>query len=507
MLETLTKRALEYKWLTLIVINLGTFMAPLDTGIVALILPNIARDFQAGLDIAIWIPIIYLVILTAFMTAFGRFSDIRGRKRYFNLGLGIFVVGSFLSGISTSMSELLIFRIIQAVGATLLLVNSRALIVDAFPSNQRGLAMGVHVTVIYLAIATGPALGAVITELVGWRAVFFINVPIGLSILPISHLKIRESKKSTDQSMDWLGSVLLAAGLSTLLVAITFGPKEGWTTIVSYIEYIYLPLVNVFIWTRTTISIPLLPLLGASIALLVSFVIVELRVSQPIIDLRMLKSNRLFFSTNITALLMYTAHFNALVMLSFYLQLIRLMDPIESAVALVAFPFTVAIISPLGGRLSDRVGSRELSSLGMIVITVALLLMSTITTISSILFIETSLILLGIGVGIFASPNTNSTLSSVRSDQRSLANGVLGTMRHMGQGMSLALGAAVVGIFLSADIYNIGGTISAAEYVQGLSRVFLIGGIIALAGVFTAIIREPGNKTDENTIGNKELSP
>ena len=116
-------------------------------------------------------------------------------------------MGSLLSGISTSLPELLLFRVIQAVGATLLLVNSRSLIVDAFPPGQRGLAMGVHVTVIYLAIATGPALGAVITQLVGWRTVFFINVPIGLAILPISLFKIRESKKFVKQSMDWIGSL------------------------------------------------------------------------------------------------------------------------------------------------------------------------------------------------------------------------------------------------------------------------------------------------------------
>ena len=489
LLEVPKRPALDYKWLTLIVINLGVFMAPLDTGIVALVLPNISRDFSAGIDISIWIPVIYLIVLTAFMTSFGRLSDIRGRKRYFNIGLAVFVLGSFLSGISASLPELLLFRIIQGVGATLVLVNSRALIVDAFPPGQRGFAMGIHVTVIYLAIATGPALGAVITQLVGWRTVFFINVPIGLAILPISFFKIRESKKAVKQSMDWLGSLIFAAALGALLVAVTFGPKENWTTVDTYVESIYLPIINTFIWTRTFISIPLILLLFASFGLLALFFLVEWRVKQPILDLRMLKSNRLFLSTNLSALLMYTAHFNAFIMLSFYLQLIRLMDPIQAAFVLVVFPLTVVIVSPLGGRLSDRIGSRDLSVLGLVLLTISLLLMSTLSLNSSFLFIETSLILLGLGVALFASPNTNSNLSSVTADRRSMANGMLGTMRHLGQGLSLAIGAAIVGVFLSENIYDVGGTISAFEYVQGLNRAFLIGAVISFVGIFPAFIR------------------
>ena len=133
----------EPKWLTLILVNIATFLAPLDTGIVALVLPNIARDFKTGIDIAIWVSVIYLIVLTTFMTSFGRFSDIHGRKKYFIVGLSIFVIGSFFSGMSQTIAELLIFRIIQAIGAALLLVNSRAIITDAFPPEERRLAMSI----------------------------------------------------------------------------------------------------------------------------------------------------------------------------------------------------------------------------------------------------------------------------------------------------------------------------------------------------------------------------
>ena len=427
------------------------------------------------------------------MTSFGRFSDIHGRKKYFEIGLGIFVIGSFFSGMSNTIAELLIFRIIQAIGAALLLVNSRAIITDAFPPEERRLAMSIHVTVIYLAIATGPALGAVITEYIGWRNVFFINVPLGLFLLPIINSKLKESKKFVSQSMDWLGSLFFASSLSCLLVAITFGPKESWTSIDLYIEEILFPMFgNFHIWSRLTISIPLLLLPVLSLIFMMLFCLAEYRSKNPILDLRMLNQNRLFLSTNLSALFIYTSHFNAIIMISFYLQLIRLIDPIESAFMISAFPFTVVIASLAVGKYSKAISSRDLCALGLTIVAISLLLMSQININSSILFIEVSLIILGIGLSLFAAPNTNANLSSVEPEDRSLANGMLGTMRHLGQSLSLAIGASTVGLFLSEDIYNIGGSISAVQYVEGLSQAFFIGFIIAIIGIFISLIR--GNK-------------
>ena len=206
----------------------------------------------------------------------------------------------------------------------------------------------------------------------------------------------------------------------------------------------------------------------------------------------MLSKNRLFLSTNLTALFMYTSHYNALVMISFYLQLIRLIDPTEAAFMISAFPLTVVVTSIAVGKYSKLVSSRELSALGMAIVAISLLLMSRLTVTSSILFIEVSLIIMGIGLSLFAAPNTNANLSSVTSEDRSLANGMLGTMRHLGQSLSLAIGASTVGLFLSEDIYSVGGSISVIEYVGGLSQAFFIGFIIAVVGIFIALIR--GNK-------------
>ena len=216
------------------------------------------------------------------------------------------------------------------------------------------------------------------------------------------------------------------------------------------------------------------------------------KAKNPILDLRMLSKNRLFLSTNLTALFMYTSHYNALVMISFYLQLIRLIDPTEAAFMISAFPLTVVVTSIAVGKYSKLVSSRELSALGMAIVAISLLLMSRLTVTSSVLFIEVSLIIMGIGLSLFAAPNTNANLSSVTSEDRSLANGMLGTMRHLGQSLSLAIGASTVGLFLSEDIYSVGGSISVVEYVGGLSQAFFIGFIIAVIGIFIALIR--GNK-------------
>ncbi|MBI2126231.1 MAG: MFS transporter [Thaumarchaeota archaeon] len=483
MKQELAQSEYKYKWLALAVINIGTFIAPLDTGIVAIVLPNIARDFKAHISIAIWVPVIYLIILAAFMTSFGRYSDIKGRKKFYNIGLAIFVAGSFLSGNATDIFQLLLFRIIQAVGGAFLLANGRALIIDSFPPHQRGFAMGTHVTTIYVALSLGPALGGVITDLVGWRTVFFVNVPIGIIMLILTQLKVRERGEPAKVKMDWLGSMLLGFGLALTLLGLTFGPGNNWETKQTFFQFIE--------GQTLSFSVPIWGLLASGIVLLIAFGIVQLRTKYPVIDLRLLTSNRLFLSSNLTALLMYTAHNSATIMLSFYLQLLRGMDPFEAAIILVALPVTVAIVSPFGGVLSDRVGSRELSAIGMTLITISLALLSFVTASTSVIFIGVALTVLGVGVGLFAAPNTNANLSSVTPDKRSLANGMLGSMRHMGQSLSLVLSVAAIGVFLPENVYSAGGIISVAEYIMGLGNAFRLGAAISAVGIFIALVRGP----------------
>lgn len=480
------------KWLALAVINIGTFIAPLDTGIVAIVLPNIARDFGVHISVAIWVPVIYLIILAAFMTSFGRYSDIKGRKKFFNIGLAIFVAGSFLSGNSSDIYQLLVFRIIQAIGGAFLLANGRALITDAFPPHQRGLAMGTHVTTIYVALALGPALGGLVTDVVGWRNVFFVNVPIGIVMLVLAKLKVRERESLAKVKMDWLGSVLLGLGLGALLVALTFGPSNNWGAKETYIEPIEGQIIS--------FSVPILGVLALGIVLLLGFGIVQLKRPYPVLDLRLLKSNKLFLSSNVSALLMYTAHNSAITMLSFYLQLLRGMDPFEAAIILAALPATVTVVAPIGGVLSDRIGSRELSGLGLTLITAALAILSFLPASTSspiaLPIIILSLIILGVGVGLFAAPNTNANLSSVTPDRRSLANGMLGSMRHMGQALSLVLSIAAIGVFLPESIYSQGGVILVQDYVRGLNNAFRFGAVIAGIGIFTSLFRGQAGKTE-----------
>ncbi|MCS4538680.1 MAG: MFS transporter [Thaumarchaeota archaeon] len=487
MKQELTKPEYKDRWLALTVINIATFIAPLDTGIISIVLPNIARDFRATISLAIWIPVIYLIILAAFMTSFGRYSDIKGRKKYFIIGLAVFVVGSFLSGNASDIFQLLFFRIIQAVGGAFLLANGRALITNAFPPHQRGFAMGTHVTTIYVALALGPALGGVITDLVGWRIVFFVNVPIGIVMLVLAYFKVKEREAVAKVKMDWLGSLLLGFGLGTLLLGLTFGPGSNWGTKETYFELIE--------GQVQSFSVPIVGLLALGIALLIGFGAVQLKTRYPVLDLRLLTSNRLFLSSNLAVLLIYTAHHSAIIMLSFYLQLFRGMDPFDAAIILAALPAAVTVVSPIGGNFSDRIGSRELSAIGLALVTVGLAVLGFLSPTTSIVLIIVALIVLGIGVGLFAAPNTNANLSSVTPDKRSLANGMLGSMRHMGQSLSLVLSVAAIGIFLPENIYEQGGLISVPEYVMGLNNAFRLGAVIAAIGIFVALIREK-RKTD-----------
>ncbi len=481
MKQELIQPAYKDKWLALAVINIGTFIAPLDTGIISIVLPNIARDFRAHISIAIWVTVIYLIILAAFMASFGRYSDIKGRKKFYNIGLLVFVVGSFLCGNATDIFQLLVFRIIQAVGGAFLLANGRALITNAFPPKQRGFAMGTHVMTIYVALALGPVLGGVITDIVGWRTVFFVNVPIGLTMLALTYLKVKEREPVVKEKMDWLGSILLGFGLGAVLVGLTFGPSSNWGTRETYFELIQ--------GQVQSFSFPILGIVALGVLLLIGFAFVQLKTQYPVLDLRLLTSNRLFLSSNLAVLLMYTAHHSATIMLSFYLQLFRGMDPFDAAIILAALPAAVTVVSPIGGVLSDRIGSRELSGIGMTVIAIALTVLGFLTAGTSLVLIAGALALLGIGIGLFAAPNTNANLLSVTPDKRSLANGMLGSMRHMGQSISLVLSVAAIGVFLPENIYEQGGLISVPEYIMGLNNAFRLGAVIATIGIFVALIR------------------
>jgi len=321
---------------------------------------------------------------------------------------------------------------------------------------------------------TGPVIGGILVQNFGWRSIFYVNVPIGILVIGLASLKLRESKiPSTDGGFDLAGAITLSAALASLLVALTLGGSLGWN------------------------STPIVSLLLLSVGAFVLFIYAESRLTAtPTFDLSLFTKNRLFAAANTAALLNYIAVSGVTFMISIYLQDILGLQPQSAGLFLIAMSVAMALLSPFSGWLSDRFGSRLLSSAGMLVVTVGLLLLSQLNAASSINDIVLRLTLLGVGFGLFSSPNTRAVMSSVHRSKLGVASGTISTMRSTGQSIGLAIAGAVIAAALPPQAVlqlftglTTQGTVARDEFIVGMSTVFLIASVIGAVGTFASLVR------------------
>ena len=449
-------------------------MSPLDSSIVSVSLPSITSSLKMDYAMAIWVPTAYLAALTVLLLSIGRLSDMRGRKPFFISGFAIFTSASFLCSISSSGLQLIAFRVIQGAGAAFMASTSPAIVTNVFPGKERGKALGINTMAVYVGLAVGPSLGGFLTSAVGWRSIFYINIPIGLFVIAMSLWKLREPLTVSQKRFDLTGALSFSLGIIPLLLALTLGGIYGWTA----------PL---------TVS-----LLVAGGAFLVMFVLFERKKGdEAMLDVSLFSNNRLFSAANISSLLNYTSFFGVSFFISFYLQRALGYSPLQAGVILFVMPVSMAVLSPISGWLSDKIGSRILASFGMAVICVGLLLLSTLSLSSSSADVALRLFIVGFGMGLFSSPNTSAVMGSVEKNQLGIASGTLGTMRFLGQSLSLALMSAIFATFISSSLLSalfIGVNPSAlgvatAGFVEAMRRAFIIAAIISAAGVFTSLVR------------------
>ncbi len=410
---------IETKWLVLLAVGVGTFMSALDGSVVNAILPVVQAYFKTDVATVEWVVTIYLLVVSGLLLTFGRLGDLRGNKTVYLWGFVIFVVGSMLSGLSPAPVYLISARALQALGAAMLFANSPAILTKTFPASQRGQALGLQGTMTYLGLTTGPFLGGWLADQFSWHAVFFVNVPIGLFAVWLSWRVIPSDVSSErKERFDLTGSFAFMAGLVILLLALNQGGEWGW----------FSPLI--------------LGLALGSILVLAVFVRIEQRAPAPMLDLSLFRS-RVFNMATISPILNYICVYSVLFLIPFYLIDGRGLTPAQAGLILTAQPLVMAVVAPLAGTLSDRIGSQIPTTLGMLILAGGLFLLSRLTPTSPFIYVVLGLLVTGLGPGMFVAPNNSALMGAAPRSRQGIASGVLALARNVGMVLGVGLTGAV----------------------------------------------------------------
>ncbi len=464
------------RWQLLALTSVGAFMWPLDGSIVSVALPVMGPELHLSFTAAVWVSAAFLLTTAVLLIPAGRLADQHGRVRYYLLGIAVFTVASVLCAVSMNGSWLIVSRIIQGGGAAFMGATSAAIVTAVFPPTERGRALGINVMAVYIGLTVGPPLGGFIVDAVGWRWIFLINVPIGIVVLLWGWFMLpRSDRVAGALRLDVVGSVLLGVFLVCLLVPLTFSPEWGWAS-------------------PSTIG-----LLAISAASFVAFVVTERRVESPILDLDLVLKNRLFAAANMAALLNYMALYGIGLLTAIYLELVQDSSASLTGWLLLSMPLLMAVLSPFSGRLSDRIGSRVLTSGGMVAIAAGMVLLALTPETAPLWRIAACLGVVGLGMAAFSAPNTSAIMGSVRRDQLSQASAFLSTMRTSGQALSVALLGGIAASQLGAVGGRLllthghgGGAVAGRAvdaYAQGYRYAMATGAALALIGALISLTR------------------
>lgn len=408
-------------WRAFSVAATGTFMATLDAGIVNTALPTVAQGFAASLQEIQWTVAGYLLVISCLLPLFGRMGDMFGRRRMYTLGFLVFVVSSMLCGAAPGLWMLIAARVLQGVGAAMLMSNGPAIIMAAFPGTTRGRALGIIGMTVALGSLAGPGLGGLLIQSFGWRSVFFVNLPIGLAGLWLARRFLPREERLHDESLDLPGAALFAVGMTGLLLVMTHGHDWGWS------------------------SPPVLACAALAVVCFPVFVFWEGRTSQPMIDLSLFRIWP-FFSGNVVAFLSFMSMFSNAILLPFYLHDQLHLTPLLTGIVLSSLPVAMAVSAPVSGYLSERINFATLTTLGLAVMSAGLLGQSLLRPETALWRVFLGQVVLGVGVGIFMSPNNNSVLSSAPQNKIGLVGGFLALVRNVGMVTGIAMAMTVFGV-------------------------------------------------------------
>jgi EmrB/QacA subfamily drug resistance transporter len=406
------------KWYVMIAVSLGVLVATIDGSIVNVALPTLVRAFGTQFNVVEWVVLVYLLTLTTLLLSVGRLADMIGKKSLYAAGFVIFTAGSVLAGLSPTIYWLIGFRVLQGVGAAMLAALGPAIVTEAFPPTERGKALGITGAMVSVGIVIGPTLGGYLIDTLSWHWIFFVNLPIGILGTLIALRYVQDLKPAERQRFDYAGAATLFVFLLALLLGLTLGQQFGFD------------------------APAILALFVVSALTLIAFVGIEWRVDQPMIELRLFRDS-LLSSNLLTGFISFIAIAGTLILMPFYLENILGYSPGQVGLLLAVVPVGLGVMAPIAGALSDRVGTRPITVLGLAMLVGGYYLVSTLGAHTTAMGYIVRFLPIGMGMGIFQSPNNSAIMGSVPRSRLGIGGGLLAITRTLGQIVGIGLLGAV----------------------------------------------------------------
>lgn len=452
------------------VICSAAFLVPFMGAGINLALPQISETFSMKAVTLSWTSTAYMIATAICQVPFARLADMYGRKKIFVAGIGVFSFFSFLCGWAPSGSMLILYRLLSGMGAAMMFGTNMAILTAVFPKEERGKALAVNTAVVYFALASGPFLGGILTHYFGWQSLFYVCGILGLIVFAGAVLFLKgEWIEAKGEPFDYIGSAIYAIGL--------FGIIYGFSSI---------PDPTAFVW------------LFVGVFAFVLFIFYELRCRYPVFNVRIFSGNKVFSLSSLSALINYASTSGVTFMISLYLQYIRGMDAQYAGMVLISQAIVQCIMSLFAGKLSEKIAPSVLATCGMAVIVVGLIGLIFLTETTPLFYIISLLGLLGLGFGLFSSPNTNVIMSSVDKKYYGQASATTGTMRQTGHAFSMGIAMMALSLHVGnnrivPELYP--------EFMQSMRITFIVFALLCLIGTFASSFRakSKGNPADTSS--------
>jgi EmrB/QacA subfamily drug resistance transporter len=437
---------------------LSSFLGPFTASSVTVALPRIGLDLSMDAISLSWVATAYLLSAAAFLVPVGRASDIYGRKKMFLWGMVLSNASSVLAAFSTSGTALIFWRVIQGMGSSMIFGTGVTIVASVYPASERGKALGIVLTSVYVGLSAGPFIGGILTDYLGWRSLFFLNVVIGMVVLVVIVWKIKQEwAEAKGERFDVIGSILYVVSFTAAMYGLATLPStSGFSFLVAGLAGLFL------------------------------FGLWELKVEHPVLEIRLFMNNRAFLFSNLATLINYSATFAITFLISLYLQYIKKLSPEAAGLILVSQPSVQALLSSFTGKISDRHEPRIVSSMGMAALVIALMLFGFLSEGTETYLVVLNLLFLGFGFALFVSPNTNAIMSSVDKKFFGVASGTMATMRVIGQTLSMGIVMFVFMLFMgriqiTREHYG--------EFLQSARVTFFIFAFLSFLGIFASLAR------------------